>query len=741
MADRLGRLARHAGALIGLALAVMVVPVLSTGCLYLIRPHVASWPGPRITDALALDAIPHEAGVPLVMFVVIVAAGSLLLGLICRSIGLNRVSASLVLLTGVGLWSYLLAATSIFLVLQVPAADALRRAASSQATYAAATLAGLAGALLTLEPRKGRRWLPFVVYAVTVDSLLALLSVVIPRSRGEAGVVGDITTGVLPPTAAALMVPVAILLFITSRGLGRRNRTAWRIAVGLLGLSIVLDLLHGLDVGDAIVSVLVLVLLVARRHDFTARTDPEVRMSGAANVATFVAVAFVFGFLTLVINRVAADLPVHLTLAAQNALGTLVGLAPSGHEYLHYDFGDWLPWAVVSIEAVGLARGAMSWTAPWRERFSRSERDAARATEIVRRHGTDTLSPFALRADKDRYFFEGPAGPASDTAFVAYRVVRGVAIIAGDPVGPAPLIEPALRAFLGDLVRPRGWKVVVLGASSRHLGLYRELGLRSIYHGDEALLDVKTFSLEGPPMRTVRQAVHRVERKGFGAEVHYAHEMTAALWLEVTELEAEWLHGRPKTGFVMQLDDLSRLGGTDALFVLARRPDGAVGGFLHIATCPASRTLSLSSMPRRLDNPNGLNAFLIASAAQWARENGFTALSLNFSPFAGLLGPGIELSGLRRIEARTLLAVKRRIELQLDNLHTFNRQFAPHFEPRYVAVERRTDLPRALMAMMAAEGYLPFAARVRGRSWSPSPSGLVPGTDDPDPTPAALGPR
>lgn len=721
MASRARDLERRALRHVALATGVIVVPILATGCLYLLRAPLAGLGGPKVADALPLDAIPHHAGVPLVAFVALYATAGVLLAFVCRFVRLNRLAAALVLSTGVGAWTYLLGAASVFVVLQVPLSQALRRAASMQSVYLAAALAGLAGALLARQSATGRRSVTLIVYAVTIGALLDLLAVIVPHGRDGGGVVGEVTTSFVPPTAAALIVPVAVLLFITARGLSRRNRAAWRIATVLLGLSTLLHLLHGLDYANAAVAGLLMLLLVARRNDFGARTDPQVRLPALENLGGFLGAAYAFAFVALVVNRVAADLPVHLGLVARESLRTLVGLAPRGRAFLRDDFGDWLPWAVVGIEALGVGRAALVATAPWRHQLSRDERAGQLAAQLVRRYGVDTLAPFALRADKDRFFYRPPGAPddAARGVLVAYRVVRGVAIIAGDPIGPPELLEPALRAFLDEVVRPRGWKPTVLGVSARDLEVYRALGLRTLYHGDEAVLEVTGFSLEGPPMRTARQAVHRVERNGYRAEIAYAAEIGPARWAELHALEDEWLAGRPKTGFVMQLDDLARLGGNDAVFVLGLDQDGSLAGFLHLAVCPASRSLSLSSMPRRRQTPNGFNAWLIHAAASWGRAEGFVALSLNFSPFAGLLDANGDLSGLRRVERRALLAVKRRLELQLDNLSAFNRQFAPRWEPRYVAFERRGDLPRALFAMMAAEGYLPFAARVRGRGWTP----------------------
>jgi hypothetical protein len=55
----------------------------------------------------------------------------------------------------------------------------------------------------------------------------------------------------------------------------------------------------------------------------------------------------------------------------------------------------------------------------------------------------------------------------------------------------------------------------------------------------------------------------------------------------------------------------------------------------------------------------------------------------------------------------------------MDNLLRFNSQFDPAWQRRYVILQAWADLPRVALAAMAAEGYLPHARLIRGRSWSP----------------------
>jgi lysyl-tRNA synthetase class 2 len=109
-------------------------------------------------------------------------------------------------------------------------------------------------------------------------------------------------------------------------------------------------------------------------------------------------------------------------------------------------------------------------------------------------------------------------------------------------------------------------------------------------------------------------------------------------------------------------------------------------------------------MRRRRATPNGLMEFLIVEAIEWAREHGASELSLNFAVFAKALradaGAPIGLRLLRFL----LLRFDR--FFQLERLHSFNRKFFPEWRPRFVCIERWTDVPLVALAYLHVEGVL-----------------------------------
>src|SRR5262249_39594350 len=233
------------------------------------------------------------------------------------------------------------------------------------------------------------------------------------------------------------------------------------------------------------------------------------------------------------------------------------------------------------------------------------EEAAARvsARRIVAETGTVTLSYFALRDDK-RYFFSPSGRP-----FLAYRVVNGVALVSGDPIGD--------DAECGDLVtefrriaQARGWRIAILASREGLLPLYMSLGLMPVYLGDEAVVVPSEFTLEGRAIRKVRQSVTRLEGAGYKGRVVPGQDIDGGLADQLRAVSAEWLGRWPERGFTMAMDGLFAY--PETLVAVAEREDGEIGGFIHLVPVPASGGLSLASMRRRHDVPNGLMEFLLA---------------------------------------------------------------------------------------------------------------------------------
>ena len=319
-----------------------------------------------------------------------------------------------------------------------------------------------------------------------------------------------------------------------------------------------------------------------------------------------------------------------------------------------------------------------------------------RARGIVDEYGEDSLSPFILRPDKS---FEFNAG-----GVVAYRVIGETAVVSGDPVGP----DGSACEVLGQLLQRAhraGVQVAVYGGSERHLETYRALGLRALCVGEEAVVNPADFALEGRAVRKLRQSVHRVQRRGWRIAIREQRNLDPQLEAEIDALEGAWRSERDRIlGFAMSMGEFE-LGVRPAdLYVLAWSPDGRLQAVMRFLAHRGK--LSLDTMRRVGETPNGLNEAIVCHALEFARGRGIPEVSLNYAGLGHLVRRGP--SGNWLIKALTHLALNRlRTRFQLDRLVLFNQKFSPCWRPRYLIYESPAALPRSVFRVLQAEGHLP----------------------------------
>jgi lysyl-tRNA synthetase class 2 len=525
--------------------------------------------------------------------------------------------------------------------------------------------------------------------AAALAGLTNIASALTPNVRWR----GHLLLGFEPVEAMrlfhALALPAGAALLLVAPYLLKRRRRAWQAAIVLMLALGAFDLLKGLDFEETLITWAAAGILLAGGGAFGVRHDPitlrsaiwRVPLLGAAGLAASAVAAWA-----------SQGRPSVGTVLRET--GDLLRWQP-GPMHFHHHFA-WLPLGVHLIELGTLLSIAYVIFRPLAApRALPGPAARAAAAELVKNHGTDTLSFFKLRADK-HYFFD-----REQRAFVGYRIENGVLLLSGDPVGPADAF-PALLNELRAFADTRGLKLGAVGASDRMCPLYEGLGLRTIYLGDEAVIELDRFSLEGRPIRKVRQSVSRLRKAGYAAELHELPTVDHPTMDEIELVLERGREGAPERGFSMAMDSIRGDYGDDTLVVLARDELGSIRGVLHFVPCYGRPAVSLSFMRRDPDTPNGLTEFLVVSAVELLRQRGLSEMSLNFAAFARWMH-----SPEKRHERvlGKLVSLGNRF-FQIESLYRFNAKFFPRWEPRYLVYEGAFGLPRAGIAALWAEGQL-----------------------------------
>jgi lysyl-tRNA synthetase class 2 len=544
-----------------------------------------------------------------------------------------------------------------------------------------------------LTADRAPRLLGTLTYVVgTIDLLTGLLHSWRVHLHG----LTEVLPGALSDAAAAATVVSGIFLIVLGHSLKRRKLRAWRAAVALLTVSVVLHAIKT-EPAAALLSLVGLALLVRHRAEFRALGDPSTRWRAVRAFVLLLGVSVVIGGFVLWLNRrdVVGGFPGPAELAQELGLG-MVGL-DGPLTFTRDRSTDIVGSLLLGLGLMTLLTPAYLALRPPEPRPSLTDDDETRLRVLVERHG-DSLGYFNTRRDKSVVW------SASGKSAVAYRVVSGVMLASGDPVGDPEAWPGAIHAFLAE-ARAHAWTPAVLGCSE-HAGTVwvRETGFTALELGDEAVVDATAFTLAGRPMRNVRQMVGRVARAGYAVEVCRVREVSAEVRAKALADAAAWRSSATERGFSMALGRLLDEADPECVFVAARQ-DGVVRAFLQFVPWGVDG-MSLDVMRRDATADAGVNELMITETLAAAPSLGVRRVSLNFAAFRSVLERGGRLGAgpVLRAWRRVLLFASR--WLQIESLYRFNAKFQPQWQPRFLVYPSGADLPRVGLAALEAEAFL-----------------------------------
>ncbi|MFC1421469.1 phosphatidylglycerol lysyltransferase domain-containing protein [Streptacidiphilus cavernicola] len=489
--------------------------------------------------------------------------------------------------------------------------------------------------------------------------------------------------------------------------MNRHKRAAW-IANAVLSTLLTLDLAlsmvlhpeirqHPFNWLSAGVGVLFAAALVLGRREFRAKGDPSNPRLALGVLAGGGLLTLLAGVLLVGATNTEAGAGLHDRL--RYVLLRVVTLGFGSPNALHVVVPRWVDVSinVLSVGVLLLVLFAMFRTCRGKEFLG--DEDETRLRALLERHGDrDSLGYFALRRDKSVVF--SPSGKAA----VAYRVLGGVSLASGDPIGDVEAWPGAIERWL-EQAREHAWVPAVTGASEEGGTVYARHGLDALELGDEAIVEVAGFSLEGRAMRGVRQAHNKVRRAGYTVALRRHGEIADAEMETLVGLADQWRDGETERGFSMALGRLGDPADGRCLMLECRDGDGGLRALLSFVPW-GEHGLSLDLMRRDRGSDNGLLEFMVIELLQGAGQLGIERVSLNFAVFRAVfergskLGAGPFLRGWRSV----LMFFSR--WWQIESLYRANAKYCPQWEPRYLLFERSRDLPRIALVNACAEGFI-----------------------------------
>ncbi|WP_424564965.1 phosphatidylglycerol lysyltransferase domain-containing protein [Trebonia sp.] len=552
-----------------------------------------------------------------------------------------------------------------------------------------------------LKGGRRRAWVPGIASLLClVIGLSDVLAIFKPAWHARLHNVNAFVPGTLTNVTRSADVIIGLMLVLLAHGLRRRKRRAWQAVLALLVFDIVIHFLHfprDPRPSSAVVGIVLLAVLLFFHEDFYALGDPRTRGWNAWRV---------FGILAV------ADLAIGLGYLAMGPLDGSYSFPERVQDVVYELVGVYGPvqWASdargdlyhLLTSALGLFTLVVTvylFLRPAQPRARLGAADATRIRELLARQGDrDSLGYFALRNDKNVIW--SPSGKSC----VCYRVVSGVMLASGDPIGDPEAWPGAIAEFLTVAAR-HAWRPAVMGCSELGAEVWcREGDLTALELGDEAIVNVAEFSLSGRSMRNVRQMVNRVAKAGYVAEIRRVGDIPRAELDRVIKVTDSWRGSSTERGFSMALGRIGGPGDGDCVLMTATE-NGVLRAILHFAPWGADG-LSLDLMRRDRTAQPGLNDFMITEAIKAAPGLGVKRISLNFAMFRAALERGERIGAGPVLRAWRGLLVFASRWFQIESLYKFNAKFCPIWEPRFFVYPGTRDTPRIAMAALEAEAFL-----------------------------------
>ncbi len=496
---------------------------------------------------------------------------------------------------------------------------------------------------------------------------------------------------------AATLAGFALLLL--AGNLWRRKRVAWFLTIQLLIISIISHFLKGLDYEEAFLGIVVTGWLLFLHHHFQARSDlPSIKQG--LRILQY-SVLFVLGYGICgfyILDR-------HFSID----FGFWTAIRQTFIMFIQFDnpglvpvtrFGRYFANSIYTISAITLAYSLIMLIRPVFVHQPATAEEREQARRIVESFGRTSLARFTLFNDKSYFFSTGGS-------LFAFMVKGRTALVLGDPIGPAYDVKPALMEFV-KYCAANDWSPVLYQTTAAYLAIYRSLAFSSITIGQEAIVDLREFTLNGPAFKGVRNTCNRLGKLGLRAEM-LEPPLSDELILQLRIISDEWLslmHGREK-GFALGWfdDDYVR----QSRVMIIRSAEGAIDAFANIVPEYQRNEAAIDLMRRRRHVENGTMEYLFASLLLWGRDAGLDSISLGLSALAGV---GAESAA--PVPEKVLNYIYDHISnfYNFKGLHTFKSKFQPHWEPRYLVYPGNPSLPRALTALVRADSGDDF-----WRSW------------------------
>jgi len=425
--------------------------------------------------------------------------------------------------------------------------------------------------------------------------------------------------------AGAFMLLTAVFLL---KGL----RNAWWIALILSVVSFVGHLTKAIDYEEAIVALLVIAMLFFSRKEYHVKGNPRLHTIGIWTALLSITAVLVYGtvgfyFLDTRHFNINFSFWQSIRYTIQNFF--LVGsadLVPASRFAKGF---------LLSINISGfLSLSFLFYTIiiPYIYKGYTDPEGFAKARMLVASFGRSAMDYFKTYNDKLIFI------PENLDVFIAYRVVGNYAVVLEDPVAENPEKMKQCIVLFDEYCYEYGLKSIYYRVPEESIPVYKALSKKILFLGQEGIVDLNTFTLEGGKNKALRNALNKVIDRGYKATIH-TPPIKDGLIQKLKAVSDEWLYSNDRSEIIFSQgkfvwDELKQ-----QTVITVENAEEMVIAFLNIIPDHAPGEGTYDLIRKTDDAPNGVLDFILVELFKHLKSQNYSRVNLGFAPMSGLDDP------------------------------------------------------------------------------------------------------
>jgi phosphatidylglycerol lysyltransferase len=423
-----------------------------------------------------------------------------------------------------------------------------------------------------------------------------------------------------------------LFLLVTAAFMLRGLRTAWWFAVGLSIISVFGHITKGIDYEEATIALLIIGSLIGTRKQYYVKTNPRLGTVGLQTAMLSMAAVMLYGvvgFYFLDKRHFHIDFNIYQSFwyTLQNFF--LIGnseLIP--RDAFARDF-------IYLIKISGFASISFlvySLVRPYVFKITPTDEERSRAKSLTQQFGNSALDFFKTYSDKFIY------APPDINAYISYRVSRNFAVVLENPVSENREEMKKCVSSFGNYCYENGLKEIYYRVPKEDLSVYYELSKKSLFLGQEGVVDLNSFSLEGGEKKSIRNALNKIKEQGYTTHIN-TPPLRDGLIQKLKAVSDEWLRlaGRDEIIFSQGMFVESEI--KEQTVISIENHEEKIIAFLNIIPDYVKNEGTYDLLRKTADAPNGIMDHILIELFKYFKANGIRYVNLGFAPMSGLNDP------------------------------------------------------------------------------------------------------